>query len=770
MPDSRIQTPIRFVLLIGSALQFAASISTADDVVLQNGLLLRGTLEKDNAIRMVSDELKRVFIRDSKIQSVTPSTPFTNLERFQIVQPLDVHAGAMPVYAIQIEAGQWNEKGRRSFSYVGPRSTKPVSMTQAMNDLGPYLVRFRGIDGFWVSQISTARVPKAVILGLLGRVDRTILNERQRVARFMLQAGWYDDARKEVESIASDFPEEKERTKEIIDAIEELRNRELRREISVLDRARRPLEVGRRLDQLKGRTLPVDVELELADFRKKRDERIAADKRLAESFREVGKAASAPVRGKFERVITEILEALAGAPDAVAGRLEAFSKSDGASSPDARLALAVSGWVVGADAAVTEVDGAQALVEARKQVQAFLVARDDAGRKVALDALELIERPVDASKPGASGKIDLETLARIIPLMPPPFHPEKLAPGKAVTHRVMDDENPEPTEYQLILPPEYHPLREYPTIVALHDGSGPRQAIDWWTEQAARHGYIVVAPDYRIRNQPAGYRYSTSEHAAIELSLRDARKRYAIDSDRVFLAGSMLGGNAAIDIGFAHPDLFAGVVSVAGLPARYVFSYKKNAERLPIYMALGDLAPGAREVVFEGLVKPMILDTYDITYAEYLRRGHEDLPEEAATILDWTKNYRRDPAPKSFEATTARAGDARFWGVVVQQHSEGRAIAPEAADPLGKNIRGAKISARVSALSNLLTVTASGVERLDVWVSPRTLDFKKKLEVRINGRTYFKGLVKPDLEPMLTDLRYRGDRKQLYGMKVTAGR
>ena len=68
--------------------------------------------------------------------------------------------------------------------------------------------------------------------------------------------------------------------------------------------------------------------------------------------------------------------------------------------------------------------------------------------------------------------------------------------------------------------------------------------------------------------QPPDYRYTTSEHAAVELALRDARKRYAIDSDRVFVAGQLIGGNMAWDYALAHPDLFAGVVVISGLPGQ----------------------------------------------------------------------------------------------------------------------------------------------------------------------------------------------------------
>ena len=37
------------------------------------------------------------------------------------------------------------------------------------------------------------------------------------------------------------------------------------------------------------------------------------------------------------------------------------------------------------------------------------------------------------------------------------------------------DENDEPTDYAVRLPPEYHPLRNYPALVVLHSGQGPER-------------------------------------------------------------------------------------------------------------------------------------------------------------------------------------------------------------------------------------------------------------------------------------------------------
>jgi hypothetical protein len=48
------------------------------------------------------------------------------------------------------------------------------------------------------------------------------------------------------------------------------------------------------------------------------------------------------------------------------------------------------------------------------------------------------------------------------------------------------------------------------------------------------------------------------------------------------------------------------------------------------------------------------------------------------------------------------------------------------------------------------------------------IDFKKKFEVRINRKS-FKQAPKPGPEPLLDDLRNRGDRQQTYWLKVSAG-
>ena len=140
-------------------------------------------------------------------------------------------------------------------------------------------------------------------------------------------------------------------------------------------------------------------------------------------------------------------------------------------------------------------------------------------------------------------------------------------------------------------------------------------------------------------------------------------------------------------------------------------------------------------------MKPLILKVWDVTYVEYHRRGLEEFPEEIPTLFDWMDHHRRDPFPKAFEAVTARTCDSRFYGVVIREFGPGRTTAPEAVEVLGQNLSPARLTMKTSVLGNLINLKTVGIDRrkLDVWLSPKIIDFKRKFEVRINDRPRYKG-------------------------------
>jgi hypothetical protein len=751
-------------------LVFVGGATWADTIFLKNGIVYRsqGAPDKDGTLLYLWDGLKKTVIRDSKVDRIVADNAFRTGEKFQLVQPLVVHAGAMPKEVISVQAGAWNDRGRRNFRYVGSKLNRPIVMEQAIIEIGPHMVKYRGVDGFWVGLLATAQIPRQVIMSLFSRVEQKNQGERERVVRFLMDAGWYPEARRELERMIQDFPNSDigERAAGARDFIIQAEVTQRLAEVEVRRKAQQYSQVESILKSFTEKEIGTEMLIEVREQLRREEAQHAADIALATDLRKLEAKLSTSDRAGWNRRVNEVLKALEQAPDAVRDRFDAWRKARVANVGDEnQFALAMSGFLVG-EAAVADLKLADSLWQARDLVREYLRAAEPTEREGLLARLDALPWPEDDDTEGLR-KLDMVT--RLVQLMPPPLDEPVKEADKSIVQHVADEHNAEPTVYSVRLPPEYHPLRLYSTIVALHSGQGHQSAIETWESEAARRGYIIIAPEYNVSGQTPDYHYTPSEHAAVELALRDARRRYAIDSDRVFIGGQLSGGNMAWDLALAHPDLFAGALVISGFPAKYVPRYLPHHERLPLYFVMGDLAPAANEIVYGRYIKPLILKVWDVTYVEYHRRGLEEFPEEITPIFDWMDHHRRDPVPKAFDAVTARTCDSRFYGVVVQEFVPGRTTAPEAVEMLGENLSPATLKMKSSNLSNLIDLRATGVRQLDIWLSPKLVDFKRKLEVRVNGRPRFKGQASLELQPMLEDVRLRGDRQQVYWLKVSVG-
>ena len=250
-------------------------------------------------------------------------------------------------------------------------------------------------------------------------------------------------------------------------------------------------------------------------------------------------------------------------------RMAAFlqNQNDPKLKAEEKLSLAVSGWLLGSDAASTDLPATLSAWRLRGLVQKYLTETGKVKRDRQLQSI-LAEA---AAKP--------EVLAALAAHMTPPYPlPESIdenIPGYSKLEIGVLPGQPDAT-YYVQLPPEYNPQRRYPMIVSLHGiGHDPTMQIEWWAGehepktarragkgQAGRYGYIVIAPAWTVEHQKE-YEYSAREHAVVLGCVRDACRRFAVDTDRVFLSGHMEGGDAAWDIGVSHPDLWAGVIPIS---------------------------------------------------------------------------------------------------------------------------------------------------------------------------------------------------------------
>ena len=371
--------------LLASVCSWCTGVAVRGDTIfMKNGIVYhsQGTPDKDATLIYLWDGLKRTVIRDSKIERIVGDNTYRTGEKFTLSQPLTKHAGEMPKEVISVQAGPWNNLGRRSFRYVGARANRRVSMEQALIEIGPHAARFRGVDGFWQGQVATSQVPREVVTGLLARADRKNQEERERVARFLMDAGWYPEARKALDELVKDFPKT-DLAERAVGAKVFMIQAEATARRAEIETCRKALQFNRAAALLKtftekeiGTELLIDIREQM---RRQQDQR-ASDVALATDIRKLEGKLSQEIRGAWKKRVAEVVKAVDLAPDAVRGRFVTWNKAraGGASSDEAQFALAMSGFVAGSDSAVADLKTADVFWQARELVREYLTGADAA--------------------------------------------------------------------------------------------------------------------------------------------------------------------------------------------------------------------------------------------------------------------------------------------------------------------------------------------------------------------------------------------------------
>lgn len=768
-----------FVVLAGVVCH---GIVVCEEVVLKNGVVYTGKLglvtglvdiprptdpEGGGPIPLivfVDDDLRRTFFSKRQIREIRPGTVAELTERFRLKQPVASQGATVSSVGLPMRVTPFDEYGRRIFTMMTNRGK--VDVIQGITEITPRWTKIEGITHVWDMRMATTSLPKDVLYRILiqaaGGGDD--VETRKRIARFLLQMGRYEDAAGELEKLlqASDLPaNEKRDIEQSLRSIKQLSARRILEELQQRSKVGQHQTVLTLLQKfptegIAGEILQEVKEL-VADYEKKAAYAKELLEKLERLIQSIDETAS-------RQLCLEIFQEIAAElnPETLP-RLAAFAQlADDSSLPaEDRVALALSGWFIGADKAVRRLPVALSMYRTRGLIAEYLNATDLMQRGQILERL----RKEEASLPVYAAAI----LANMPPPRPvPPEVPDK--PGLFELEVAWDNKEP-PAKYLVQLPPEYHPLRRYPAIVTLHGlQTTPEQQLDWWAGQfdergyrlgqAGRHGYIVIAPRWTQERQIA-YQYSAREHGLILAVLRDALSRFSIDTDRIFLSGHFSGADAAWDIGLAHPSLWAGVIVIAGRSDKYCTFYWENAAHVPFYIVLGELdgtlmADNARD-----------LDRYlnrgfDVTVVEYLGRGRDAFSDEILRIFEWMSYRQRDPAPRDFTVRTMRLFDNFFWYVELQEFPPAVVQPPVSwppANPTPLIVRG-----RIPTENTVMLQV--GAAKATIGLNPELVDFEKRFNVHVNTRRVDTREIQPDLQSLLEDVAKRWDRQHPFWVTI----
>ncbi len=771
-----------FILTVLFTCSYPSAWLQASTIVLKDGRRLQGRLGKTTGlaenpqsntaatpatITLVDDDLRRTFVPTFQIQAVDEVNTGEIPERVNIHQRVATAGGRVNRVGQIVKVTPFNDFGRRTVTMRTDKGN--VDVIQGITMITPRWTKVEGLltsvltPLVWDMRIATSSIPRDTLHAILiNNTTKKNLEQRLRVVRLFLQAERYQDAQKELEGVLADFPAENQ-LKQEVQALRQLHARSIVKEIEVRRQSGQHFLAYGLLEKfptedVAGETLQQVREM-LGEYQKIREQR---DRVVAELDKFVAALPPGDQRTQAELLNKEMAAEISmGNFDRLAAYLRLGD--DKSLSPEQKLSLAYSGWLLGSDSAETNLLVTLSLAQIRDLIVQYM------NEPVLLKRNE-IEQQLRVMEGAA-----VPLVAKLIAHMKPPHEtpaPSVETPGLYKLQVPIGIDNEADVTYHVQLPPEYDPYRRYPTIVTLNGtGTTPENQVDWWAGaagekgnrlgQGARFGYIVIAVEW-LKEGQREYGFTAREHAAVLASLRDASRRFSIDTDRVFLSGHSVGGDAAWDIGLAHPDLWAGVIPIVAQSDRYVTFYKNNARYVPFYLIGGEL-DGNKLTKNATDLDRYFKAGYNVTVVDYLGRGHEHFYEEVLRLFDWMGRFRRDFFPREFACVTMRQTDNFFWWLECGDFPAKGIVDPTNWPP-PKSTVPVNVGGRMSD-KNTITVLAN-TGRVTVWLSPKMVDFKKAITVTVKGRRLHSGFLDPSVAVILEDVRTRGDRQNPFWAKV----
>ncbi|GIX05253.1 MAG: hypothetical protein KatS3mg114_1122 [Planctomycetaceae bacterium] len=643
--------------------------------------------------------------------------------------------------------------GRRTVTLYTPRG--PLNVVQGISRITPEYVWVSGITHQWEYGLALHQVPAETLISILRNpvvCSPDDIQARMARLRLFLQAGWYPAVLEELQHMRQDFPDWRDR----LDLLEqeafqgfgrhvlrELKEREQAGQVQLALQAARSLM-----------TFPLagGIRQQVAEFVHELQQRQLLCEQLANRLSDLqAQVRDADLREQVGVVRSQLLAEF----DVHAWpRLQALQQvdQDRSLSAEEKLALAFSGWLFGSSHAETDLLATLRWWRAREIIREYLHA------ELALQREQLAAhiQQLDGLNP--------TRLEALIQHLPPVLDDHGVLPMEPQRIEGIGEDG-QAWVYWVCLPPEYSPGRVYPCLLALPPaGQAAEKYLQFWAgtrQQPAvlpSRGVILIVPEY-LPPDAVEYTFSASSHAVLKNVLRDVRLRWSVDANRIFLTGHQAGADAAFDFGLSHPDEFAGVIPIAGLPEMYCHYYRDNGNYTAWYIVRGELGRDSdKRPVAQWLDRWFTLGAkYDLIYTVYLGRGQDPLADEIPRFVEWMFVHQRSPVPREFEYLTLRQYDNNFYWLTAHDLPRHTILQTARGDKTAVEVM--RLSGRINEGNTITVRTPARKHRIRLL--PGLVDFDRKITVNINGVTKLSRVISPDIATMLEDYRQHGDRQRI---------
>lgn len=263
------------------------------------------------------------------------------------------------------------------------------------------------------------------------------------------------------------------------------------------------------------------------------------------------------------------------------------------------------GWAVGATMVILTGAGCERTRDTGRKTMAFDGPRGDALHTLRSDGRLHVKAHAPKGEPGPRG-----------------LHPLGLG-GKR--------------DGLLYVPEGYQPETPAALVVMLHGAGGnARHSLGWMQDLADAHGFLLLAPESRAPSWDLVMGEYGQDVAFLEQVLEHVFDRYAVDPERVVLAGFSDGASYALSLGIINGDLFRHIIAFS--PG---FAAPRDSHGTPrLYVSHGDkdaVLPVAR--CSRRIVPQLEAAGLDVRYHEF-KGGHVVPPEVARKAVEWLTGVR----------------------------------------------------------------------------------------------------------------------------------
>lgn len=359
------------------------------------------------------------------------------------------------------------------------------------------------------------------------------------------------------------------------------------------------------------------------------------------------------------------------------------------------------------------------------------------------------------------------------------------------------------------LPRDYTTKRRWPLLLTIRkaprrltfgDGWAERPAFPVWLPASATESFVHVS---YYTSTEATFAKSGMLVEEFRTALREARRRFRIDSDRIFLHGEWEGGEAAWQVAVFQPHLFAGVILVASCPdlpypmETYPRIVAGNLARLPMLVAVPEKSKpeqGAEdagdrsEASASSSATPALPDEHPLDRLLVAGRAMELLAEETgapwkvvrysleqslresvvagesadalARLLGRTRGTPGSTLARVFRFPSQ--GDAgwvrqtQFLGAVWEAEAISIMQRTARGAEAGESFTGSAVTEKTAAVTARIDGQAMDLDTrhcggVDVLLRPGQVDWSEPVIVRINGARRHEGVVEPDIAVMVEE-------------------